>query len=153
MLILCAFEQGAALCALSLGRLCHRPCRNCWITNEKCSDITARGMPRSVAHMKGLVLPLTRIIDKRVKNMIGKARLGLTKISAKGVYCAFWDAPFGASPGGIYTGTPPELLHHYDLGLLKMTQVKYTLIHTYSNLFMLILAYPGDANESYRGVQ
>ena len=45
----------------------------------------------------------------------------LHAISASMVLPATWDRPFGANRHGVYGATPPEILHQYDLGLLKTT--------------------------------
>jgi len=41
------------------------------------------------------------------------------KLSVNVIINALWYVPWGASKGGVYHGTPPELLHQFLLGLLK----------------------------------
>ena len=49
-----------------------------------------------------------------------EARTALQKeYSALELYPATWDLPYGSNHQGIYGATPPELLHQYDLGILK----------------------------------
>jgi hypothetical protein len=48
-------------------------------------------------------------------------RDALHAISASEIIPATWDLPFGANPHGVFGATPPEMLHQYDLGLLKTT--------------------------------
>jgi hypothetical protein len=43
----------------------------------------------------------------------------LKKIGLKAIRPATWGMPFGDNPRGIYGATPPELLHQYDLGIIK----------------------------------
>ena len=51
----------------------------------------------------------------------------LHQISAALIRPATWDLPFGSNVYGIYGATPPEMLHQYDLGLLRTTwECKFT---------------------------
>ena len=69
--------------------------------------------------MKDLTAPIFDILEKRKRGKVEAARKALVKISAKGIRPFTWDVPFGSTPYGPYGATPPELLHQYDLGLLK----------------------------------
>ena len=45
----------------------------------------------------------------------------LLAMSAAAIIPATWDLPYGSNPHGVYGATPPEILHQYDLGLLRTT--------------------------------
>lgn len=109
------------MCGLSLGAYCHSPCRICWVGIDDCNDPYAIAEKRTVDKMKQLTAPIFRILEDRVPGRVEAARKALVKISAKGVRPFTWEIPFGSTPYGPYGATPPELLHQFDLGLLKTT--------------------------------
>ena len=43
----------------------------------------------------------------------------LKAISAQSYRPSTWGLPFGANKNGIYSACPPEMLHQFDLGLLR----------------------------------
>lgn len=105
------------MCGCMLSYQCQRPCRLCWISNEKCNDPTARSEGRLEDDMR---IAVTQLLDGFDNGAVSKGQRDalLKSMSAKPVRVGFWGAPFG-SPQGIYGATPPELLHQYDLGLCK----------------------------------
>ena len=48
-------------------------------------------------------------------------KAALHDISAAAIRPGTWNLPFGSNVYGIYGATPPEMLHQYDLGLLRTT--------------------------------
>lgn len=71
--------------------------------------------------MKELGEPALKIMENRTSNMVTKAREVLRKLSMKHIRPSTWGVPYGANIHGVYGATPPELLHQFDLGLLKKT--------------------------------
>ena len=54
-------------------------------------------------------------------NTKAQLKAALHEISAANIIPGTWDLPFGSNVHGIYGATPPEMLHQYDLGLLRTT--------------------------------
>ncbi len=50
---------------------------------------------------------------------VKKAERALKSWGIKELVPSTWGMPFGANPRGIYGATPPEILHQYDLGIIK----------------------------------
>ena len=54
-------------------------------------------------------------------NTAKELEAALLAMSAAEIIPATWDLPYGSNPHGVYGATPPEILHQYDLGLLRTT--------------------------------
>lgn len=93
----------------------------CWIRRENSNDPYIVAAPRTVAKMKELSEPCLKILENRERKRIKVAKDALKQISMKHIRPATWEIPLGANPKGIYGATPPEMLHQFDLGLLKRT--------------------------------
>ena len=57
----------------------------------------------------------------RPVNTVKELEAAVLAMSAAAVIPATWDLPYGSNPHGVYGATPPEMLHQYDLGLLRTT--------------------------------
>jgi len=55
-------------------------------------------------------------LEAGVWGTIGELRGEAIEISVNPVINVFWDFPWGASPRGVYGGTPIEILHFFLLG-------------------------------------
>ena len=75
------------------------------------------------------VEPLLDIIENTVRGQVMLAREKLNALSFRPVRSSLWGMPFGDNKYGVYGCTPPELLHQYDLGIIK---------HAYNCMLALI---------------
>jgi hypothetical protein len=56
---------------------------------------------------------------KNIPRRKGEAERLETKYGLHANLNPLWDLPYGANPAGIYGACPPELLHQYQLGIMK----------------------------------
>lgn len=61
-----------------------------------------------IAHSEASTLKEKRRAEKQLK-----------ELSTHNVYNAFFDAEFGSNPFGIIAATPPDMMHMFELGILK----------------------------------
>ena len=93
--------------------------RDCDCPSRLADDLDFECTPTKVAKMKSVILPAIAAIDAGVHGTVKEARNALATVSSYGVRPAFWDFDFAGCELGIYGSCPFELLHWWDLGILK----------------------------------
>ena len=93
-----------------VSRYCVTPANKLDDPMHKCECIT-------METMKGLVLKAQN--EATPKPEREKALTQLFNLSTHNVYSAFFDIDFGANPYGIISAATPDLMHMFELGILK----------------------------------
>jgi hypothetical protein len=111
--------EANAMCGIRCAVKSKHPCRFCWCPGEDMNDpdFDISDVLRYTDCMRSMCEELLRLKD--VPRMKGFAESKEVEIGIHAQDNPLWDLPFGANPHGIYGACPPELLHQYQLGIMK----------------------------------
>lgn len=111
--------EGALLTGTRVGTRCKSPCRCCLVKEADCNNPWVKAPLREEAATREIVEPLLDAIENRAHGLVVRANLELTALGINPFRPSTWDVPYGDNPHGIYGATPPEVLHQFDLGIIK----------------------------------
>ena len=125
-------KEGDYQCGIKSSNRTYFGCRICWtpslsfanpwaaaIRKFRTGDSTKRYVTPLLEVMKYPPDPRKRKRDDELTPRGARDKIGEASLQA--VYNPWWDAPFGANHMGVHGATPPDVLHQWQLGIMKYT--------------------------------
>ena len=114
-------QEGNKICFCSGSCLSYFPCRQCWVRREFLADTNPEviSQPRLQHQVVNFLTEQANIIEAGVHGTVTAAREAAKQISMHPIVNPMWFLYFGDSDRGVHGGTPPEIMHQFDLGMMK----------------------------------
>ena len=133
------------MCGQILNKDARSPCRMCWVKKDSADDPLFRGPPRTAkenekklreAEVQVHCLPAVETIQQHLADAVDdeerrvrsselqatvdrELKRALQEFSVCHIPADAWSLPFGAHQGGVNSAAPPDMLHQFNLGLMK----------------------------------